>query len=168
MKTLKLDNSYKPIEIIDSIAAFSLVYRKKAKIVEGYNTQIHSSNHSWTEPAVIVLDRYVDFKFFRVGCTRRNIYERDKHTCQYCQNTFQASKLTLDHVIPKSKGGQKSWENLVTSCKKCNQFKGSKHLSDTGMELSRQPVKPRYRLLDYLGPAVPGLWKNYLAGAYTW
>ena len=168
MKTLKLDSSFKPIGIIDSIDAFSLVYRDKAVLIEGYNTKLYSGNNSWVEPAVIALHRYVDFKFFRIGCTRKNIYERDKHTCQYCRQYFSSSRLTLDHVIPKSKGGNKSWENLVTSCTKCNQKKGDKLPAEIGMQPYKFPSKPRYKLLDYLGPNIPVIWKPYLTSFNTW
>ena len=111
-------------------------------------------------------EKFVDYKFFQVGCTRRNIYQRDNNTCQYCRQPFPLSKLTLDHVIPKSRGGGKSWNNLVASCMKCNQRKGNRLPKEAGMQLLKPPFKPRYKLLDYLGP-VHELWKPYLAGFYT-
>jgi len=166
MQTLKLDSSYKPIGIIDSIDAFSLVYRGKAVIVESYDSVLRSGDRSFPEPAVVALKRYVNFKFFRIGCSRRDIYRRDLHTCQYCKQEYPNSKLTLDHVIPKSRGGIKSWTNLVTSCVKCNQKKGSKMPSEAGMVLSRKPRKPKFALLDYLGNT-DKLWVPYLSGFYT-
>lgn len=168
MKTLKLDSSYKPIGIIDSVDAFSLLWRGKAIAIENYDSKLQSGNDSWPEPAVVVLYRFVDFKFFQIGCTRRNIYERDGYICQYCRQRFSTAKLTLDHVIPKSKGGNKSWENLVTSCMKCNQKKGDKLPTDIGMQPYKFPIKPRYNLLDYLGPNIPGIWKPYLLNFNTW
>ena len=166
MQTLKLDSSYKPIGIIDSIDAFSLIYRGKAVMVESYDSSLNSGSNSFPEPAVIALKRFVDFRFFQVGCTRRNIYQRDDNTCQYCRHVFPLSKLTLDHVIPKSRGGGKSWNNLVASCMKCNQRKGNRLPKEAGMQLLKPPLKPRYKLLDYLGP-VHELWKPYLSGFYT-
>jgi len=165
--TLKLDSSYKPIGIIDSVDAFSMVWKGKAVMVERYDSYLKSGNDVWDEPAVIVLHRYIDFPFFRVGCTRREIFKRDKYVCQYCHYPFSGGKLTLDHVIPKSRGGQKSWENLVTCCIKCNQKKGDRLLREIGMHLWRRPIKPRYRLIDWLGPSIPGIWKPYLSGVYT-
>ena len=168
MLTLKLDSSYKPLDIIDSCDALSMVWRGKARMVESYDGSFINSTHtSWPEPAVIVLNRYVDHKFFSVGCTRRNIYDRDNHTCQYCGNWFSNNKLTLDHVIPKSKGGPKSWENLVTSCQKCNQKKGNLMPSEAGMIPFRRPTKPKYKLIDYLGPNLPAEWQIYLDGFST-
>jgi 5-methylcytosine-specific restriction endonuclease McrA len=168
MLTLKLDSSYKPLDIIDSCDALSMVWRGKARMLESYpNRTINTTHVKFPEPSVIVLDRFVDFKFFQVGCNRRNIYDRDQNICQYCRKCFSPSKLTLDHVIPKSKGGPKSWENLVTSCKSCNQKKGNLHLSETGMNLVSMPKKPKYQLVDYLGPNIPEKWKVYLEGFVT-
>ena len=166
MQTLKLDSSYKPIGIIDSIDAFSLIYRGKAVMVESYDSSLNSGSRSFPEPAVIALKRFVDFRFFKISCTRRNIYQRDKNICQYCRQPFPISKLTLDHVVPKSKGGGKSWSNLVASCMKCNQKKGNKLPGEAGMQLLKTPLKPRYKLLDYLGP-VHELWTPYLSGFKT-
>ena len=139
MQTLKLDSSYKPIGIIDSIDAFSLIYRGKAVLVESYDSTLNSGSRSFPEPAVIALTRFVDFRFFQIGCTRRNIYQRDDNTCQYCRQFFPLSKLTLDHVIPKSKNGPTNWENVVTSCKSCNSAKGS-----TLQKPIREPFKPSF------------------------
>ena len=168
MLTLKLDSSYKPLDIIDSCDALSMVLRGKARVVENYsNCTINTTHVNFPEPSVIVLNRFVDFKFFKVGCTRRNIYDRDQHICQYCHKWYSNNKLTLDHVVPKSKGGPKSWENLVTCCKSCNQKKGNLHLKECGMNLLTVPKKPKYQLLDYLGPNIPEDWKIYLEGFTT-
>ena len=168
MLTLKLDSSYKPLDIIDSCDALSMVWRGKARMLESYpNRTINTTHVKFPEPSVIVLNRFVNFKFFKVGCTRRNIYDRDQHICQYCRNLHSSNKLTLDHVIPKSKGGPKSWENLVTCCKSFNQKKGNLLLKDSGMNLLETPKKPKYQLLDYLGPNIPYDWKIYLKGFTT-
>ena len=167
MYTLKLDSSYKPLEIIDSCNALSMVWRGKARMIESYNSTINTTHEEWPEPSVIVLNRFVDYKFFQVGCTRSNIYDRDKYTCQYCKQTYSTNKLTLDHVIPKSKGGPKSWNNLVTCCKKCNQKKGNLLPIESGMIPYKKPTKPRYKLLDFLGPTIPEKWKIYLEGFTT-
>ena len=168
MWTLKLDNSYKPIDIIDSCNALSMVWRGKARMVESHAESFINTTHAaWPEPSVIVLNRFVDYKFFSVNPTRKNIYERDGHVCQYCKCKYHVTKLTLDHVIPKSLGGDKSWTNLVTSCKKCNQKKGNKLLPDSELSLLTKPTKPKYRLLDYLGPSIPNEWQIYLQGFFT-
>ena len=167
MKTLKLDNSFKPIDIIDSLDAYSLVRREKADLVECYCKKIKCGDNIVSVPAVIVLRRYVNYRFFRIVPSRRNIYERDKYTCQYCMTSQPYSKLTLDHVIPKSKGGDYSWSNIVCCCKKCNQRKGNKMPDNIGMTPAGFPSKPRYDLIDYLGPGLPELWLPYLSGHKT-
>ena len=79
-----------------------------------------------------------------VKYSRKNIYSRDNYTCQYCREHFQKDLLTLDHVIPKSKGGKSNWTNIVTCCKSCNSSKGDKLLKDLGWELLKKPTSPRW------------------------
>lgn len=80
-----------------------------------------------------------------VKYSRRNVYQRDDFTCQYCRRKFPKDKLTLDHVIPKSRGGKSSWVNVVTCCKRCNEDKGDRLLEELGWELPVQPKRPRWR-----------------------
>jgi hypothetical protein len=167
MKTLKLDNSYKPIGIVDPINAFSMVRGEKASVLEYYDKGMICGNHQEKIPAVIVLKRYVNYQFFRIVPTRKNIYERDNYQCQYCMHEYNYLKLTLDHVVPKSKGGTRGWSNMVSCCRKCNQKKGNKMPKDIGMMPNTPPVKPRYSLTDYLGPNIPKPWMSYLAGHKT-
>ena len=95
--------------------------------------------------------------------TRSNIYWRDAHKCQYCYEKFPHSKLTLDHVIPKSKGGDKSWGNLVTCCSKCNQKKGSKTPEEANMKLLRVPTLPRFNVLRTKPHVkIPFSWKRFI------
>jgi 5-methylcytosine-specific restriction endonuclease McrA len=94
-------------------------------------------------PSVIRLNRYVNAPYKGVNLTRQNIFKRDNNECQYCGTRRD---LTLDHVIPSSKGGQHSWTNLVTACKKCNARKGDNTPEGAGMILKRKPYKPSYAL----------------------
>jgi len=80
-----------------------------------------------------------------VKYSRRNIYQRDKNTCQYCGKKIDRKNLTLDHIVPKSKGGKSSWTNVVASCVWCNSEKGDKLLSELGWKLRKQPTKPRWK-----------------------
>jgi 5-methylcytosine-specific restriction endonuclease McrA len=99
-----------------------------------------------------------------VKYSRRNIYQRDGHTCQYCGDKFRKEFLTLDHIIPKSKGGRSSWTNIVTCCKQCNADKGDQLLEDIGWKLLKQPVKPRWN--SHIGTpfkaAKKKYWENFL------
>ena len=163
VKTLKLDNSYRPIEIVDAIEALVLCLIGKAQAIENYKKEIKSVSDSFKLPAVIVLNRYVKFQFKAVAAHRREIITRDNNTCQYCGKEFPSNKLTLDHLIPKSKGGKNTWENLVTACKKCNQKKGNRTPEESNMPLINRPRKPKYSILRSVGKnQISELWKNYL------
>ena len=163
MKALKLDSSYRPVDIIDAVEALVLCLVGKAHSVESYSEEIHSVSESFKLPAVIVLKRYVKFQFTSMVCNRANVLWRDKNQCQYCGKKYEGSELTLDHVIPKSREGTNQWNNIVAACKKCNQRKGNKTPSESGMFLLKKPRKPKPTLLRILngGPVAPQ-WKNYL------
>ena len=126
MMALKLDASYRPIEVIDALEALVMCIIGKATPVETYETKINSPTKAFELPAVIALKTIVKFRFTTVACNRQNVIWRDNNQCQYCANYFPSDKLTMDHVIPKSRGGQNTWENLVASCMRCNQKKGSR------------------------------------------
>ena len=162
-KTLKLDSSYRPIEIVDALEALVLCMVGKAYAVENYTQKIRSVKESFNLPAVIVLTRYVKFKFNTISCNRRNIIWRDQSQCQYCTNYFDSQALTIDHVKPRSKGGANTWTNLVAACKKCNQKKGDRTPEQAGMKLLKEPKKPKTSVLLTMGKkTVNSLWKNYL------
>ena len=162
-KTLKLDSSYRPLEIVDAVEALVLCLIGKAYAIESYEEQIRSVKESFSLPAVIVLTRYVKYKFTTIACNRKNVIWRDRSQCQYCANFFEGQVLTIDHVIPRSKGGKNTWVNLVAACKKCNQKKGDRNPADAGMLLIRPPKKPKTSPLMRTGKfSVNSLWKNYL------
>ena len=140
--SLKLDAAWQPLEIISTYKAFNMCYSGRAKIVSS------SLIDDIEIPSVIVLHHYVRRFPFRLSCNRRNVFWRDKHQCQYCGNFFKFDELTMDHVMPKSKGGAKSWENIVTSCKTCNSKKRDRTPKEAQMPLIRRPHSPRVNLLD--------------------
>tara|TARA_B100000212_G_C27354201_1_gene525066 strand:- start:757 stop:1290 length:534 start_codon:yes stop_codon:yes gene_type:complete len=163
VKTLKLDISYRPIEIVDAVEALVLCLIGKAQAIENYKNEIKSVSDSFKLPAVIVLNRFVKYQFKIVAVHRREIILRDNNQCQYCSKQLSSEKLTLDHIIPKSKGGKNTWDNLVAACKKCNQKKGNKTLIEANMKLIRKPTKPKYDILRTVGKnQISELWKNYL------
>lgn len=163
MKALKLDSSYRPVDIIDSVEALVLCLIGKARAVENYSKEICSVKESFKLPAVIALTRYVKYRFSYVACNRQNVLWRDQNQCQYCANNFSAEKLTLDHVTPKSRGGQNTWENLVAACKKCNQRKGNRTPSEARMFPLRKPLKPKDSILRSIKEEnVSPMWKDYL------
>ena len=107
-----------------------------------YHEWVRSPKLKIYAPYVIKLES-TNYTIPRLNCSRENIFKRDKYCCQYCGNAFAKDKLTLDHVIPKSKGGEKSWENLVAACKKCNSKKEDKYLKDLGWALLNKPAPPK-------------------------
>jgi 5-methylcytosine-specific restriction endonuclease McrA len=115
-------------------------------------------------PSVIRLQHHVRRPRPRVKLTRREIFARDRHTCQYCGR--QSNDLTLDHIVPRHRGGSHSWENLVAACKNCNHRKGGKTLDETHFRLVRSPFEPRSDLYSlftpYLSDERNENWRSYL------
>ena len=140
--SLKLDAAWQPLEIISTYKAFNMCYSGRAKPVATF--QVDGLNI----PSVIVLHNYVRKFPFRLSCNRRNVFWRDNHQCQYCAKIFKFDELTMDHVVPKSYGGDKSWENIVTSCESCNSKKRNRTPKEAQMPLLRRPHSPRVSLLD--------------------
>ena len=154
--TLKLDAAWNPIEIIDSHKGFKMCYSGRANMVTEYS-------QDYPFPAVIVLKNYVRSRFMSYNCNRRNVVWRDKNICQYCGNKLTFSELTMDHVIPKSRGGEKSWNNIVASCKKCNSKKGDRTPEEARMPLIKKPFVPRWSIQILLrGFCVPEEWEDFI------
>jgi len=160
-QALKLDASFKPIGIIPSIDALVSSLVGKTRILETYDRNISSATRSFALPSVVVIDRVArSRKFF--PCNRKFVFIRDDSTCQYCQKKLVKADATLDHVIPRSRGGKLNWTNVVLACKNCNQRKGSRTPEEAGMKLTSKP-KP----LDYhqylLATSIDfEAWKDYL------
>lgn len=158
--TLKLDASYRPLEVIDSFKAASMVLSGRAKSLEDYPELVHPTLHY---PLVIVLKKYIRKHQFAKSCNRLNVIWRDNHTCQYCAKQFSYNELTMDHVIPKSKGGHKVWTNIVASCKACNSKKGNYLLSETNLKLLKKPKVPKVNFTDLKHPCeIKKEWKKYI------
>ena len=160
---LKLDSSFKPIEIIDWKEAFLLTWLNKAYAVEYSNNWVRSATERFQIPSVIVLFKYIDEKYFTIPCTSKNVMVRDNNMCQYCGSAGQNGELNIDHIIPRSKGGETEWENVVASCLPCNQAKKDLFLHQTGLKLLKKPVKPTYHsLMKKKVGNKNSLWSRYL------
>ena len=158
---LLLNNSFEPITIVNGKKAIIMLLLDKVDSVEKSSIKIKSEKLIVFLPRVIKLKSYVHIKKRQISLTRKNIFDRDNHECQYCGN--QKYPLTLDHIIPKQKGGNDTWENLVAACSRCNIKKGNRLLNETNMKLLQKPVKPNYIL--YLQKYVKQeykIWKPYL------
>lgn len=141
--TLVLNADDTPLNIASAYRAFNLVDKGKATLVtyDEENPIVWATGESY-RPTIIRLNKYIYVPFRKaMPLTRHNIYKRDGHKCVYCDSP---RKLTLDHVIPKSRGGKNSWKNLVTCCSKCNSKKDNKTPEEAGMKLRRKPYAPNY------------------------
>lgn len=158
---LVLNQDYRAISICNVQRAFVLVYLEKADLVVAKNgTQIHTPAAAYPWPSIVRLKRYVVFPYRRVLLSRKNVLRRDAHRCQYCGDR---DSLTIDHVLPRSRGGKDAWENLVAACVPCNNKKGSLTPDEAGMSLRRKPFRPSHVMFirDYVGD-LEDEWKPYL------
>jgi 5-methylcytosine-specific restriction endonuclease McrA len=163
IKVLVLNSSYEPLGICDARKAVLLLFCGKALPVTHHpELAISSVSCSFPLPSVVRLRMYVNKPFKRLLLNRRNIFLRDKFQCQYCGSTD--TKLTLDHILPRSRGGESSWENLIAACPKCNSKKGNRTPREAGMNPLKKPIKPHHLILftEHLSPAVSEHWKPYL------
>lgn len=141
-KVLILNADYSAISLCTVPKAFLLVYLKKAELVaELPKAALRTVSRTYPLPSVIRLNHYVNIPFKGVVLSRQNIFKRDLSSCVYCGNRHD---LTLDHVLPKSRGGKTNWENLVTACKKCNSKKGDLLPEEASMPLRHSPFKPSF------------------------
>lgn len=159
---LVLNRLYQPVNITTVRRAFALLYQGTAKAIDrefqtfdfeswaALSAEVNEPDVIRTVaqtiriPRVIILQVFERFPRLHVRFSRQNIYLRDKLTCQYCGNRFARADLNLDHVIPRSRGGRTTWENVVCSCVTCNLKKGSRMPEEAGMRLLREPSRPRW------------------------
>jgi 5-methylcytosine-specific restriction endonuclease McrA len=136
---LVLNASYEPINVCAARRAIVLVLKGVASAEEHAHAHVRSSRQAVRLPSVIRLLEYRRIPVQSRSLSRKNILLRDRYTCQYCLRTLPSSELTLDHVVPRSRSGESTWENLVASCLDCNNRKGSRTPEEAGMKLSRLP-----------------------------
>jgi 5-methylcytosine-specific restriction endonuclease McrA len=144
-----------------------LWFQDKVEVLEFHSTTVSSPSRTFALPAVMRLRQYIrPYLSMSVRLSRQNIFLRDNHFCQYCYQKFSEKKLTIDHVIPLSKGGRHEWTNVVTACSVCNNRKGDKTPEKANLRLLTRPEKPRWlpnRDLDLEGNLLPIAWRPYLA-----
>jgi 5-methylcytosine-specific restriction endonuclease McrA len=160
---LVLNATFEPINVCTVRRAVVLLLKEKAEVIERAEWELHSATRSMSRPVVIRLVSYVRIPrdTHRRKITRRAVFARDNWTCQYCG---ARSNLTVDHVIPRSKGGGSSWDNIVASCAPCNRRKGDSLLRQAGMQLRKQPHTPNPNVFIHVAsPTIPVAWQAYLA-----
>jgi 5-methylcytosine-specific restriction endonuclease McrA len=167
-RVLVLNQDFSPVSICTIQRAFLLVYLEKAYLVSRANgSMIRTVSFAYPMPSVIRLKNYVHIPYRGVVLTRQNIFKRDGFRCQYCGTS---GDLTLDHVVPKARGGKTTWANLVTACKSCNARKGDYTPEELGLTIRTRPFRPSYVMFlrDYSGYAYEE-WIPYLkTGTSDW
>jgi len=161
-KVLILNGNYEPLAICNVPKAIILLYLYKAELVSAFEGKaVHSVNAAIPFPSVIRLSNYVRVPFKKVILSRKNILRRDGHRCQYCGSS--SGSLTVDHIMPRSRGGEDSWENLVSACLRCNNRKGSHTPDEAEMPLMKRPIRPNHVtfLRQYAGK-IGKDWEPYL------
>lgn len=164
--TLVLNKLYIPIHIIGWKRAVSLLYQDLAHSLDaelmpydynswleyanspqfddGYYNYVHSSRVTMAVPDILVLKEFKYLPKRDVKFTRENVFHRDNHKCAYCGKRFKRDDLTIDHILPKSKGGNNSWKNTISACMKCNNVKADRTPEQAGMPLKYQPTEPKW------------------------
>lgn len=141
---LVLNATFEPLQIVSWQKAIQLLFQGKVEVIEESDQEVRTVRLTMKIPAVLRLLEYVPLKKKRqlVRFSRLNVFLRDRFKCQYCSNHFTKTHLTLDHVIPVVQGGKKTWENIVTACKPCNQKKGGRTPLQAKMNLIKKPSPP--------------------------
>jgi 5-methylcytosine-specific restriction endonuclease McrA len=162
---LVLNASFEPLNVTSVRRAHVLVFKGKAEVLEQLPQPLHSATSTFPWPHVIRLVQYVRVpRAVQRKISRRALFARDGWRCAYCGST--AGRLTLDHVVPRSRGGESVWENVVTSCAPCNHKKGDRLLEETSMQLHRQPRPPAPALfIQIASPTIPARWEPYLGAS---
>ena len=161
---LLLNATYEPLNVVSVRRAIILLLKEKAEVLEATDQRIRSERLSLPTPLVIRLVYYVRVpRRLNIPVTRRTVMMRDNYTCQYCGAQPGKSNLTVDHVIPKVRGGTMIWGNVVCACKVCNVRKGARTPREARMRLRATPERPRYVAMVVLSnsPAHQA-WTKYL------
>ncbi len=161
---LLLNSNYEPLNVCNVRRAFRLLFGEKAEVIEYDHHEVRAPTQVFRAPSVIRLQYQIKRPRPRVRLSRREIFLRDRYACQYCGR--ETHDLTLDHIVPRHRGGAHSWDNLVAACKACNHRKGGKLIDEARMHLLRPPFEPRcdvYSLFTpYLSDPRNETWRTYL------
>lgn len=159
---LVLNQNYEPLNVCNARRAFVLLDRGKAEVLEHSEIALRSATRDHQVPSVIRLVYLIKRPRPQVRLTRREVFVRDAYTCQYCGQ--KARDITIDHVVPRQRGGKHTWDNLVTACRPCNHRKGGRTPEEARMALLRPPQRPRggsfYVFHQYLHTRVT--WQKFI------
>ncbi len=157
---LVLNANYSPMTVCTAKRAISLYFLDKIDILSNYDESISSPSLSLDLPSVIKIRTYVKNNNMAVEISRKNVLVRDNYECQYCGK--KSKSLTVDHIIPKFRNGQDTWENLVACCDTCNVSKGNKYLHETNMKLRSKPKAPISSVMLELERTKISEWKEFV------
>jgi 5-methylcytosine-specific restriction endonuclease McrA len=162
-RVLVLNATYEPLSVVPMPRAIHLLLSEKAEVIESDGLVIHSQSMSFSAPVVIRLQYYVHIPHnLPMPLSRRAILLRDSFTCQYCGTQPGREHLTIDHILPRSRGGRTDWENTVAACGACNRKKGNRTPEEAHMPLLRQPVRPRFWAMALIMGPGHDAWRKYL------
>src|SRR5437870_5006676 len=161
-QVLVLNASYEPLNVTTVRRAHVLVFKGKAEVIEEFDQPLRSATVAFPRPHVIRLVQYVRVpRTLQRKISRRALFARDGWRCVYCGSS--GGRLTLDHVVPRSRGGESIWENVVTSCAPCNLRKGNRLPEEVSMTIRIPPRPPAPVLFIRLAaPKIPHTWAPYL------
>jgi 5-methylcytosine-specific restriction endonuclease McrA len=166
VQVLVLNASFEPLNVCSVRRAHVLVFKGKAEVIEAVDRPLRSASQTYVWPNVIRLLAYVRVpRAVQRRISRRALFARDGWRCQYCGST---GRLTLDHVVPRSRGGDSVWENVVASCAPCNLRKGDRLPEEASMHPQVKPRPPAPALFITLAaPHIPDRWHPYLGGGFS-
>ncbi|MFZ5515663.1 MAG: HNH endonuclease [Candidatus Zhuqueibacterota bacterium] len=160
-QVLLLNQNYEPMSITNARKAMILIYLGKAEIIEMNSGYVRSVSRTFPLPSVVRLTRFIHMPRKRIVLSRKNIIKRDNHICQYCG--AHLNPVTIDHVIPRVRGGEDTWENLVCACLSCNNRKGDRTPEEAGLVLVKKPQRPNFIFfIRYNITIVDERWQPYL------
>jgi 5-methylcytosine-specific restriction endonuclease McrA len=165
-RVLVLNASFEPINVCTVRRAAVLILKNRAEILEQGDWALHAESVTLARPVVIRLLAYVRIPrdAHRRKITRRAVFARDRWTCQYCGH--ERGNLTVDHVVPRSKGGRSTWDNIVACCAPCNRRKGDRLPRQANMVPARKPKAPSATIFIHVAtPTIPAAWEQYLVAA---
>lgn len=191
---LVLNRHYSPVNLTTARRAFCMLFAEIAEAVAMVDESYQNYDfHTWAElsvyramdshgdndwvrtpsllllvPRIIRVLNYDKPRTYRVRLTRKNLYFRDDNMCQYCGRRFKSRDLNIDHVVPRSRGGRDTWDNLVCACISCNVCKGSRLPEEAGMTLIRRPIRPKLNpaIVAHVSKEKYSSWKSFLDEAY--
>ena len=182
--TLVLNRSWQPVNITSVARSISMVYGGVARFVDPESYQLYdwqdwsamkpdedepflqSVSERFRVPEVVSLVRFDQLPKSAVTFNRRTIYKRDRFTCQYCGVQPSSRELTIDHVLPRSRGGESSWTNCVLACVKCNHRKADRMPKEAGMRLRKDPIQPRWNPAYSRHTLRIESWQKFISDSY--